>query len=126
MYKNKKIIKTLLLISLFSLISLMSISCKSNNNPTFKPSELVGTWKSTVGATTFDLKSDGSMVLKLTSGNVNLTIADWDSAKDKSVGSYSLNLKSGNDTYTFKFTSSSECEVTYSAQAGVVEPFKKQ
>lgn len=80
MYKNKKIIKTLLLISLFSLISLMSISCKSNNNPTFKPSELVGTWKSTVGATTFDLKSDGSMVLKLTSGNVNLTIADWDSA----------------------------------------------
>lgn len=68
MYKNKKIIKTLLLISLFSLMSLISISCKSNNNPTFKPSELVGTWKSTVGATTFNLKSDGSMVLKPNGG----------------------------------------------------------
>ena len=48
MIKNKKIVRTLIFIALFSTISIFSISCSSLFDPDyggrFRPYDLVGTW----------------------------------------------------------------------------------
>ncbi|WP_300367654.1 hypothetical protein [Brachyspira sp.] len=137
MFRNKKINKILSLMSLFFLISLISISCKSKQNPTsFKPADLVGTWNCTdegLTSDSFKISSDGKMTLTVGGQSVpgNLTIQNWEADKNKEVGSYSIKLDlSGTQAshfgiLTFHFKNTSECELSASGQPGRVQHFKK-
>ena len=133
MYKDKKLLKFFSLISLFFLISLISISCQSNQNPSkFKPQDLVGTWNCTdegLTSDSFQLSAEGKITITANGQQIpgSLTIQNWDTDKVKEVGSYSIewDTKIPNvGKFTFNFKSTTECDLTSSVMQGT-QHFKK-
>ena len=132
---NKKIILIILSVLVFTFAS-----CKSKKNPEgggsatspFKPSELVGTWKSQADAgTSFTIAADGTIDY---GSGVTAKITNWDKNKDTTVTQFNVVLNidfsslggSSTEEVTFSFTSSTTCNATLKSKPGVYEPFKKQ
>ena len=120
--------KKLFLIFL-SVLIVAFVSCKKDSGgsittptPTFKLSSLVGTWKD--GNNKFSV-SDAGVISGIAINNVPATdtiqIPNWDTDKDKETTKHTETLegqKSGNYTYNFlfTFTSESNCIVTLTEQ----------
>ena len=119
--------KKLFLIFL-SVLIVAFVSCKKDSGgsittptPTFKPSSLVGNWKS--GNDKFNMTDEG----KITTISINgisvsdYTITTWADKKDTEVPKYEVTIEkqnSGGHTYNFlfTFTSGSNCIVTITEQ----------
>lgn len=120
--------KKLFLIFL-SVLIVAFVSCKKDSGgsittptPTFKPSSLVGNWKS--GNHKFTMTADGKITTISIDGISvsDYTITDWADKKDTEVPKYTVTIdkqSSGGHTYDFlfTFTSGSNCIVTITEQA---------
>lgn len=132
--------KKLFLIFL-SVLIVAFISCKKDSGgsittptPTFKLSDILGTWEATGNtANTLSIKdSDGSITATISGTQIIFKIDEWENKKNEEVQKYTLTtnkteVPSYNALLTFK--SASNCDVTVTFTEGSTvnnETFKKE
>ena len=123
--KNKKTIKTLLILWLFSILSISLISCSSilDSSKKFRPYDLRGTWRNIDNYyERFTISYDGILTFYNTYGSPSvLYIENWDYVKYDEKSYYELIIPNlpilGNITFYFK--SDTECEISYGSQPGI-------
>lgn len=118
--------KKLFLIFL-SVLTVAFVSCKKDSGgsiktptPTFKLSDISGTWKPTVdNNNALSIKdADGTITTTINSTVITFTTENWDTKKNEEVQKYTLTtnkteVPSYNASLTFKSASSCDLSVTF-------------
>ncbi len=133
MIKNKKIVRTLIFIALFSTISIFSISCSSLFDPDyggrFRPYDLVGTWVNLYNnSEKFTISYDGILTFYNDDGSyIRYYIEDWNYYKYEKRSYYELVIYNVPivGSIIFDFTSDSECEISYGNISNLIYDYEK-
>ena len=133
MIKNKKIVRTLIFIALFSTISIFSISCSSLFDPDyggrFRPYDLVGTWVNLYNnSEKFTISYDGILTFYNADGSYSRHYIDnWDYYKYDERSYYELVIHNIPivGSIIFYFMSENECEISYGSKPNMIFYYEK-
>lgn len=133
MIKNKKIVRTLIFISLISIVSMFSISCSSLFEPDyrarFRPYDLRGTWINIDNYNErFTISYDGILTFYNSDGTYSRHyIDDWNYYKYDEMSYYELIIPNIPilGSIVFYFISENECEISYGSKPNMIFYYEK-
>ncbi|MCZ9961049.1 hypothetical protein OFQ54_04320 [Brachyspira hyodysenteriae] len=133
MIKNKKIVKTLIFISLISIVSMFSISCSSFFEPDyrvrFRPYDLRGTWRNIDNYNErFTISYDGILTFYNSDGTYSRHYIDnWNYYKYDEGSYYELVIPNIPilGSIVFYFISENECEISYGSKPNMIFYYEK-
>lgn len=133
MIKNKKIVRALIFIALFSTISIFSISCSSLFDPDyrgrFRPYDLIGTWRNIDNYyERFTISYNGILTFYNADGTYSRHYIDnWDYYKYDERSYYELVISNIPivGSIIFYFTSENECEISYGNISNLIYYYEK-
>ena len=134
MKNSKKLFLIFLSVLIVAFVSCKKDSGGSITTPTFKLSDISGTWKPTVdNNNALSIKdADGTITTTINSTVITFTTENWDTKKNEEVQKYTLTtnkteVPSYNASLTFKSASSCDLSVTFKENNQVFnETFKKE